>query len=300
MSTPIGGKKREQQEGFDQEKVVGIFAAKVVAINPTVEQFKSLLGIELKEDSKQTDYLSENKEGNTVLRVDVWLEDVTTSEDEKPRRIKKSFFLEDKERENKDGSKKQYINNIGICTWAEDESQFPKWFKERDYRQAFVGEEKLYAFIRTWLGALDYKDADTVLSLDWKKLMKGNVKDLKDQLDGDFCTNILALATIKTVEKTNSETEEIEIKEYQSIYDDFLPAYYMKNFKLVDYNNSRTQELLKTKLSKELKPVERWVLNLTGEYGCKEFYDLKELHTYNPGDNLVSSNEPISSEDDDY
>ena len=149
MSTQIGGKKREVTEGFEQEKVVGIFLAKVLAINPTVEQFKSLLGIELKEDSKATDYLSENKDGNTTLRVDVWLEDIATSENEYPRRLKKSFFLENKERENKDGSKKQYINNIGICTWAEDESGFPKWFSERDYRQAFVGEEKLYAFIRT-------------------------------------------------------------------------------------------------------------------------------------------------------
>ena len=296
----IGGKKREQLENVEQEKVVGIFPAKVVAINPTIEQFKSLLDIELKEDSKVTDYLSENKDGNTTLRVDVWLEDITTSANDKPRRIKKSFFLEDKERENKDGTKKQYINNIGICTWAEDESQFPKWFSNRDYRQAYVGEEKLYGFVRTWLGALDYKDEDTVLSLEWKKLMKGNVKDLKDQLDGDFCTNVLALATIKTVEKTNAESGEVEIKEYQSIYDEFLPAYYLKNFKTTDYDNSRTQDLLKAKLSKDLKPVERFVVNLTGEYGCKEFYSLKELHTYNSGDNLVSSNEPLSTEDDDY
>jgi hypothetical protein len=89
----IGGNKREVTEGnFEQEKVVGIFSAKVVAINPTIEQFKSLLGIELKEDSKATDYLSENKDGNTTLRVDVWLEDVTTSESEHPRRIKKSYM----------------------------------------------------------------------------------------------------------------------------------------------------------------------------------------------------------------
>jgi uncharacterized protein YqkB len=295
----IGGTKKEVKE-IEDNKYVGIFTACVVAINPTIEQFKSLLDIELKEDSKATDYLSENKDGNTTLRVDVWLEDVTTSENEKPRRIKKSFFLEDRERENKDGSKKQYINNIGICTWAEDESQFPNWFANRDYRQAYVGEEKLYGFIRTWLGALDYKDVDTVLSLDWKKLMKGNVKDLKDQLDGEYCTNVLALATIKTVEKTNTETSKVEIKEYQSIYDEFLPAYYLKNFKTIDYNNSRTLDLLKSKASKELKPVERWVLNLTGEYGSKEYFSLKELHIYNPGDNLVSSNEPLSEEDSDY
>ena len=64
-------------------------------------------------------------------------------------------------------------------------------YKGRDYRVAFVGEEDLYNFMRTWLGDLDYRDADTILQLEWKKLMKGNVKDIKDQIDGEWCYNLL-------------------------------------------------------------------------------------------------------------
>ena len=68
----IQGEKRESK---DRSKKVGIFEAKVVAINPDAEEFKEVLGIELKEDSRATEYLSENSAGNTFLRVDFWLED---------------------------------------------------------------------------------------------------------------------------------------------------------------------------------------------------------------------------------
>jgi hypothetical protein len=60
-----------------------------------------------------------------------------------------TFFLEDKDRVNKDGTKKQYINNIGTCSWAAEESALPDWFKGREYRVAKVGEEDLYAFLRS-------------------------------------------------------------------------------------------------------------------------------------------------------
>jgi hypothetical protein len=52
----IGGKKRENTENSDYSKRVGLFEARVIAINPTAEQYKNLLNIELKEDSKATEY----------------------------------------------------------------------------------------------------------------------------------------------------------------------------------------------------------------------------------------------------
>ena len=58
-----------------------------------------------------------------------------------------------------------------------------------------------------------------------------NLKDLKAQLGGEFTTTVLALATIKTVVR-NEET-----KEYQGVYNKaFLPAYNLKQFRLMDYN----------------------------------------------------------------
>lgn len=286
----IGGKKKEQVQQQEFTKKVGLFEAKVIAINPTLEEYKDLLNIELKEDSKAVEYLGESKDGDITLRVDFWLEEVKNKE-----KFKVTFFLEDKEKENKDATKKQYINNVGTCSWADDKNNLPEWFKSRDYRVANIGEEDFYNFVRTWLGELDYRDAETTLQLDWKKLMKGNLKDLKSQVNGEYCTNVVALATVKTVIK------EDETKEYQSVYNRaFLPAYSIKQFRLVDFSNPTIVNGLKTKKSKDLKPHERFVLNVTGEYGCKDFYILKDLKDYNPEDNLVSSDKPMSDDGDDF
>ena len=69
---------------------------------------------------------------------------------------------------------------------------------------------------------------------------------------------------------------------------------------IVDYDSKEVIEQLKSKKPKDLKPHEKFVLQLTGEYGCKDFFLLKDLQEYNPDMNLVASNEPLSSDGDDY
>jgi len=105
----ITGEKRVQQ---NFSKKVGLFEAKVIAINPTEEEYKEVLGLELKEDSKATEYLGTNEHGNDFLRVDVWVEDVKTSKSESPERYKLVFFLENKERENKDLTKNSTLTTL--------------------------------------------------------------------------------------------------------------------------------------------------------------------------------------------
>jgi len=286
----IGGKKKEQGQQTEYAKKVGLFEANVIAINPTMEEYKDVLNMELKEDSKAIEYLGKSQDGNTTLRVDFWLEEVKNKD-----KFKVTFFLENKERTNKDETKKQYINNIGTCSWADDANNLPSWFAGREYRVAFTGEEDLYNFVKTWLGNLDYRDAETTLQLDWKTLMKGNLKDLKSQIGGEYCTTVVALATIKTVIKDDSS------KEYQSVYNKgFLASYNLKQFRLVDYNSPSVLSNVRSKKSKDLKPHERFVLNVTGEYGCKDFYIFKDLKEYNSEDNLVASDAVISDDDASY
>ena len=286
----IGGKKKEQVQQTEYAKKVGLFEANVIAVNPNAEEYNDILGIELKEDSKAIEYLGKSQDGNTTLRVDFWLEEVKNKD-----KFKVTFFLENKEKENKDATKKQYINEVGVCSWAADANDLPEWFAKRDYRVSFVGEEELYNFMRTWLGGLDYRDASTTLQLDWKSLMKGNAKDIKAQVGGEYSTSILALATIKTVVK-NDET-----KEYQGVYNKaFLPAYNLKQFRLIDYSKADVLSGIRQKKSKDLKPHERFVLNVTGEYGCKDFYILKDMKDYNADDNLVASDSVLSEDGSDY
>lgn len=288
----IGGKVREQSSNDNNyEKKVGIFEANIVAINPTAEEYSSILGREISPDSKATEYLGETKDGNTYLRIDVWLQEVKNQDN-----FKVSFFLEDKQRQNRDGTKNQYINSVGTTSWADDESNLYDWFtKDRDFRVAYVGEEDLYNFMQKWLSKLDYRDVETELQLDWKKLMRGDVRDLKGQIGGDYCDTVVSMATVVVRERDG------ESKEYQGIYNKgFLSGWAMKFFRAVDYTDRRVVESLKSKASRDLKQHERFVVQIAGEYGCKDYYILKEIESYNPGDNLVASDKHISEDEADY
>lgn len=288
----IGGEKRQapQFEEKDFPKKVGLFEAKVIAVNPTAEEYADVLGRQLKEDSKATEYLGTSKDGNARLRIDFWLEEVKSQD-----KYKLTFFIENKEKENRDGTKKQYINNIGRCTWADSENNLPTWFKERENRVAFVGEEDLYNFLRSWLSNIDFSSKKSTLQLEFNKLIKGNVKEIKEQINGEWANNIVALATVSTQEKEDG------VKEFQNVYNKaFLPPYSIKAFRLLDYNAEGTISGLRQKSSKDLKPHERFVLNVVGEYGCKDFFTFRELREYNADDNLVSSDKVLSDDDSDY
>ena len=288
----IGGEKRQSVQFEEKEfpKKIGLFEARVIAVNPTSEEYADVLGRQLKEDSKATEYLGTSKDGNARLRIDFWLEEVKTQE-----KFKLTFFIENKEKENKDQTKKQYINNIGRCTWADSPNNLPTWFKERENRVSFVGEEDLYNFLRSWLSNIDFSSKKSTLQLEFNKLIKGNVKELKEQINGEWATNIVALATV-----SSKETED-GTKEYQAIYSKaFLPPYSIKAFRLIDYNKAEAISALRQKSQKELKPHERFVLNVVGEYGCKDFFTFKELKEYNSEDNLVSSDKVIAEDDSDF
>jgi len=288
----IGGEKRQSPTFDDKEfaKKVGLFEARVIAVNPTTEEYADVLGRQLKEDSKATEYLGTSKDGNARLRLDFWLEEVKSKE-----KFKLTFFIENKEKENKDQTKKQYINNIGRCTWADSPNNLPTWFQERENRVAFVGEEDLYNFLRSWLSNIDFSSKKSTLQVEFNKLIKGNVKELKEQINGEWATNIVALATINTKETDDG------VKEFQNIYNKaFLPPYSIKAFRLLDYNAAGTISGLRQKASKDLKPHERFVLNVVGEYGCKDFFTFKELKEYSSEDNLVASDKVIAEDDSDF
>ena len=283
----ISGSKREIPQGGDFPKKVGIFEAKVIAINPNEREYKDILGIELKEDSNATNYYDDIKK---KLRVNVWLQDVNSD-----FKTNATFWLEHGEKENKDATKKQYINSIGVCSWASSPDLLPAWFLKRDYRVAHIGEEEFLGFVRIWLGGLDFSDMDTEIFLDWKKVMSGDLKDLKEQIDGEFTQTVGALATVKTVDKEDGP------KSYQNIFiKSFFPGYSIKSMRVVDYNNPDVVRGLTFRKSAELKMHERFVVNVAGEYGCKDYYTFKELHDYDPDSNLVESDKVIAADSADF
>lgn len=285
----IGGKKREVAN-VEFTKKVGVFEANVIAINPDAEFYKDVLGMDLKEDSKALEYLSNDSDGGRKVRIDVWLKDVKSEEN-----FKVSFFVEENIRVNKDGNKFQFVNSTGLCSWADKVENLPTWFTKSEVRNAYVGEEELITFFRTWLGKLDFRDPDTELSLDINKLLKGNVREWVDEIDGEYCQTIGCLATIKTVEKEDGP------KSYQNIYNKaFFPGYSIKFFRLTNYDDPSVIRKLSFKTNKDLKPYERFVLSVVGEYGCKDYYTLNDLQDYDSEQNITESSKVKSSDDADY
>lgn len=295
----IGGERRESNF-VEQPKYVGLFEGRVIAINPDYEKYVELINGPAKEDSKQFEYLGESKDGNTYLRLDFWLEEVKTRKRSDGsvvnEKFKLTFFLENKVRINKDATRTQYINNIGVCSWASDKDDLPDWFVKRPYREAYAGEEQLYNFLRMWLCNLDYRTDTAELELDWKKLMKGNIRELTSQIGGEWCGNVVPVATVEVSEKDG------EVREYQKIYNDaFLSPYNLKFFRMIDYNDPEQLAKLKRKKSTDLKTHEKFVLNIKHEeYGCKDFYILSDMKPYEPDMNFAASNRVISDEGSDY
>lgn len=289
----VKGKVREPLEDF--VKQVGLMEGTVVAINPTRKEWEEVLGFNLKEDQEEFDYTGTSKDGNPYTRIDVWIK-----QDGEEKQFKAVFFLEDRVRMNKDETKTQFINNIGNCSWGATEEDLPAWFVKRELRSAMRGEEDFYNFLRTWLGGLDYRDEETELQLNWKELMKGNVSSLKEQIGGEFAATFISLATVVTKVKNEGEENE-EIVQYQGIYNrQFLPQYCMKHFRVKDYNDDMLVALIQGKTMKELKLHEKFVHNVTGDYGCKDYFILSDMREYDPIENLASDNaDMLEAEEED-
>lgn len=291
-------------------KKVGVFEGKVIAINPDREQYQDLTGFEVAEDSKQFDYLGEDKDGVTTSRINVLLEEAGTKQI-----MPVNFFLKDKVKTNKDGTKTQYINSVGLTTWAASESDIKPWFTkfDRTFREAKEGEEELYKFLRAWLSNINFFDKSADLSLDTKKLLNGNMRELTEQISGTNSTSVLSLATIRTVVKEGEED-----KEFQNIYNrDFLPGNRIKNFRLVKYDEAKIKSLKEKKAEydehnkevksnpdskakqKYMKDYEDFVLNISdSEHGVKDFYTFEPLREYDPTENPVHSDAALQDKDE--
>ena len=288
----IKGNVREKQEFVRQ---TGFFQGEVVAINPDREQLEKLLGTTLEKDPE---YLGETEEGVTKLNMSIWLKDMKTG-NHKPIR----FFLKDEIRMNKDKTKTQFINSIGSTSWADKQENLNEYITKRECREAHVGEEELYNFMVNWLSSLDIMDKGTDLILDWKKLMKGDVRELTEQIGGVYCrdrlTNsllgVVSLVTIRTVDKDG------ETKEYEQIYNkEFLPGYVMANIRTRKVDQVFIDQANRTDKKKRSK-LQRFVLNVINpEFPIKDYYTLNELEDYDPSKNIVAGDKIINNDDTSY
>jgi hypothetical protein len=294
----VSGKVREQKEW---KKSTGFFEGEVLCINPDREKLEQLLGVTLEKDpeylgtkTEEVELPDGSKKNQTYTKLDVviWLRDVKT---DAKRSVK--FFLKDLPKLNKEKTKTQYINSIGVVSWADKPENLPEWFTAREYRPAHQGEEDLYNFITSWLAKVDFKDAESLISFDWAKLMKGNTKEIAENMNGPYAGTVVCLCLISTTEKEVDGVK--EKKEYEQVYNrDFLPGYIMKDVRLRTINDDFIAKAKATEKKKKSR-LQKFVLQVTDkEWGIKDYFTLGELKEYDPKDNVAASSTAHINEGD--
>lgn len=303
----FGGKKREVKEFEGFAKYVGFFKGDVVAINPDRSQLNKLLGREDKPEDKEIDYTGD-KEGVDFARVTFWL----SAENHDNLLLSHTITIKNEVRRNKSKEKIQLINQVGDTTWveADEDNEFneetifdsfknftnvtewllpngeisPKYeFKAKPapgavevlgpkkYRPALIGEEELAEFLKKWLN-FEYKDPETDILLDTRKLFGGNFKILQEQVGTEVAVFFVALAYVRVDEEDGD-------KQYQRIFKKLLPANFMKFINNgCKFPNNFTQ-----------KKWDEFVAECEGEYGPDGAYVLEPLKAYDPQDDFATS-----------
>ena len=200
-----------------------------------------------------------------------------------------SFYIKNKPKKDRSGSKFLFINTVAQSQYATDESMVGKVTASRPLRIAKEGELELHEFLRYYLSGMDFKSDDAELMIDVKKLFKGDYSELKDLVGMAATKKILCLATIKT-KADGTEVQEV-----------FNKAFYYENglaqIRNTDYTKPEVIRSISLKGDKERSLLEKFINKIAGEYGCKHYYKLCEYTDYDPSSNVVSSNSVLVEDD---
>lgn len=230
---------------------VGLDVFSIVAINPTIEELRNLYETEMKEDDKEIVYVDEKDE---VDRVKICIY-VKGQHSKKIGKI--TYYISDKIKESKDGSKIQYINQVCENTWSDSPENISNWFlnfysrtdkekkspiAQKEYRPCMEGEADFYEFVRGVLRNVNFFIPDTVLHFDFSKWLRNDFSQLSILLDQEYASDFTAVWYVKNVE---SETG---VKSYNEIFSKaILPReFYGKIEGLTSsYYNAKLAELTK-------------------------------------------------------
>lgn len=283
----IKGNQKTQSTTVSK-KYVGLTKVEVKAVNPTRSQLNALLNIEDTDEDKPIEYLGEDRDGNRRVRLSFWLYSENLD-----KYFNYSFIIIDRVRKSKDEVKTQYINSVGITAWSDSDDNLPVWFTkftdkqkneigDKEFRPALSGEEQLGTFLRSWLGRLDWNDPDTNAMIENKEFFNENFKGLQDQIGGNYDTPFMVLLGVRT-------DEEDSTKQYQTVWEHFLPAGFETYLKNMNFKSDYAR-----------KTWARFVENVESEYGFKSSYELCEAKEYDPNEDPITAPEPPTATDSKY
>ena len=227
-------KGKDSGEAGSFKKYIGVASVFVVGLNPSKEELEKLYGTTLDKDPEYLGETETGPEGNKKkvkqIRVDVIVKTDSSKGDVPDMTTRVSFYITDSYRYNRDQTKVEVINKYGETTWLPIENaknhtipENLKWFEAGDFRPAYIGEEELTGFIKTYLNIPNksFKKADgTVQEIpnkadaearldNIKNYFKGDITELKQALQLQPNNKLKALFGVK---KTQDN------KEYQTVF----------------------------------------------------------------------------------
>ena len=196
---------RSNEEGGSRKMYTGLANLKVVAINPNMNELSDL-GYN---PQQEPEYISVTPEGNAKVVIDFFLKHEETG-----MIAKRRFWLENRDRETRDGSKKEYIDNYGKTSFAESPEALQQWINKESARPSKVGEGLLIRFVAAWANVNPYADAAGNRGLcyfeDVTKLFTNDLSELKSLVSQIGAENeVKVLLNVITTD---------EGKTYQDVY----------------------------------------------------------------------------------
>lgn len=307
------GEKRVQS---DYSPKIGIGQFEILGVNLSNEDVKKN-GFFVKDEDleKERDFTgTKDVEGIKKPVRTVRLEFLAKElKGENPHTQRFSFFLEDRNRVNKNGDLYQFINNQGNTFWSTDPKEFKPssaapWFAGVDNiyepRPAKEGEEHFMSFMRSCM-AVDFGKGGT-LTYNISRLFDGKYDELNDDLESDFASPVLVAVTVKEKEE-ESEDGDTTTKFVQSFYNKAFAAgalvKFLNNKKefteedVKDINNKILNNKGKKGKDREyVNDLQKMVVSIAdSEHGCKDLYSLTPLKTFKADDYLVGTDEAVSA-----
>lgn len=152
-------KGSESTEGASIKRYIGVAPVYVIGVNPKKAELEKLYNTQLEKDPEYITKVEKDGESIDTCRIDFIVKTTETCAVEMTTKL--SFFLRKEYQYNKDKSKVKIIDKYGRATWATVEEAKNKQIPmqkngpatniDADYHMAYIGEEELISFIKTYL-----------------------------------------------------------------------------------------------------------------------------------------------------
>lgn len=229
--------QKSSEEGATLKRYIGVASVKILGVNPTKEKLGEFYNTTIDNDPN---YLGEvDVDGKKVktARIDFIVKvaegKYKNNEGEPIDLVNRiTFFVRNEYKFNRDKSKVQVIDKYGRTAWASVEEAknhaIPNYTSgpariDKDYRPAYVGEEELTEFIKTYLNIPSvekWSNRQIVGLIDNPDDALARLEHVQDYFKGDF-SEVTQIATFQPDNKLKvlfGIKTTPENKKYQDVY----------------------------------------------------------------------------------